>query len=64
LLLQVDCLSSPVPFAYGLLTSYASRVLANIGEPDASELTIIDVTCGKVYMFLDRNDYLAASAAS
>jgi hypothetical protein len=30
--LAVDCLSNPVPFLYGLLTSYAARVLTEVRE--------------------------------
>jgi WD40 repeat protein len=46
--LAVDCISNPVPFIYGLLTSYAGRVLDDVPESDLAELVVVDATTGCV----------------
>jgi len=46
--LAPDCLSSPIPFVYGLLTSYAASALSQVAAGDTEGVVLVDVTAGVV----------------
>ncbi len=46
--LAPDCMSNPVPFLYGVLTSYAARSFEELSPEDSGDIVLVDTTAGHV----------------
>ena len=46
--LASDCMSNPVPFLYGVLSSYAAPSLSELSPEDTADIVVVDAVAGLV----------------
>ena len=66
--LASDCMSNPVPFLYGILSSYAVASLEELSHEDTGDVVVVDAVAGFVEVgatrYLERNSVASASGTS